>query len=74
MARAREAEMQALVAENRAKVVENEARVPLAIAEAFRRGNLGIMDFHPMRNGEADTSVRGAIDGTGEHKAEPPKA
>ena len=43
MARAREAEMIALVAENRAKVVENEAQVPLAMAEAFRSGNLGII-------------------------------
>jgi uncharacterized protein YqfA (UPF0365 family) len=42
MARAREAEMIALVAENRAKVVENEAQVPLAMAEAFRSGNLGL--------------------------------
>jgi uncharacterized protein YqfA (UPF0365 family) len=74
MARAREAEMQALVEENRAKVVENEAKVPLAVAEAFRRGNLGIMNLYPMQNGEADAPVRGAVDGTGEHKAEPPKA
>jgi uncharacterized protein YqfA (UPF0365 family) len=63
MARAREAEMTALVAENRAKVVENEAQVPLAIAEAFRGGNLGIMDFYRMRNIEADTSMRNSIGG-----------
>ena len=62
--------MRALVEGNRAKVVENEARVPPAVAEAFRCGNLGILDRYPMRNGEADTTVRAAIDGTGEHKAE----
>jgi uncharacterized protein YqfA (UPF0365 family) len=45
MARAREAEMVALVVENRAKVVENDARVPLAMAEAFRSGKLGLMDY-----------------------------
>jgi uncharacterized protein YqfA (UPF0365 family) len=44
MARAREAEMNALVAENQAKVVENEAQVPLAMADAFRTGQLGVLD------------------------------
>ncbi|HPD28851.1 MAG TPA: flotillin-like protein FloA [Phycisphaerae bacterium] len=63
MARAREAEMRALVEENRAKVVEAEATVPLAIAEAFRSGNLGIMDYYRIRNIQADTAMRSAIGG-----------
>ena len=63
MARAREAEMQALVQENRAKVVEAEANIPLAMAEAFRSGNLGVMDYQKYRNVEADTSMRQAIAG-----------
>jgi uncharacterized protein YqfA (UPF0365 family) len=65
MARAREAEMRALVQENRAKVVEAEAQVPLAMAEAFRQGNLGIMDYYRMKNIEADTGMRHSIGGGG---------
>jgi len=65
MARAREAEMSALVEENRAKVVEAEAAVPLAIAEAFRSGNLGVMDYYRLRNIQADTSMRDSIGGKG---------
>ncbi len=61
MARAREAEMSALVEENRAKVVEAEATIPLAIAEAFRSGNLGVMDYYRLRNIQADTSMRNSI-------------
>jgi uncharacterized protein YqfA (UPF0365 family) len=61
MARAREAEMSALVEENRAKVVEAEATVPLAIAEAFRSGNLGVMDYYKLRNIQADTDMRKSI-------------
>ena len=64
MARAREAEMGALVRENRAKVVEAEALIPTAIAEAFRSGNLGIMDYYRMRNIESDTGMRKSIGGT----------
>lgn len=63
MAVAREAEMQALIQENRAKVVEAEAQVPLAMADAFRQGNLGIMDYYRMRNIQADTSMRDNIAG-----------
>ena len=63
MARAREAEMSALVEENRAKVVEAEATVPLAISEAFRSGNLGIMDYYKFRNIQADTGMRDSIGG-----------
>jgi uncharacterized protein YqfA (UPF0365 family) len=54
MAFAREQEMRALV-------VENEAKVPLAIAEAFKKGNLGIMDYYRMKNVMADTSMRESI-------------
>jgi uncharacterized protein YqfA (UPF0365 family) len=63
MARAREAEMSALVEENRAKVVEAEAQIPKAMAEAFRQGNLGIMDYYRMKNIQADTSMRKSIGG-----------
>ncbi len=63
MARALEAEMRARVEENRAKVVEAEAQVPLAMAEAFRTGNLGIMDYYRMKNIDADTSMRRSIGG-----------
>jgi uncharacterized protein YqfA (UPF0365 family) len=61
MAVAREQEMQALVRENRAKVVLAEAEVPKAMAEAFRQGNLGIMDYYRMKNIMADTSMRDSI-------------
>ncbi|HOK96020.1 MAG TPA: flotillin-like protein FloA [Anaerohalosphaeraceae bacterium] len=61
MAVAREQEMRALVEENRAKVVLAEAEVPKAIAEAFRKGNLGIMDYYRMKNINADTSMRDSI-------------
>lgn len=63
MAAAREQEMQALVAENRAKVVLAEAEVPKAISQAFREGNLGIMDYYSLRNIQADTSMRRSIGG-----------
>jgi len=63
MAVAREQEMQALVAENRAKVVLAEAEVPKAISQAFREGNLGIMDYYNLRNIQADTSMRQSIGG-----------
>ena len=51
----------AKVQENRAKVVLAEAEIPLAIAEAFRNGRLGIMDYYNMRNVQADTDMRNAI-------------
>lgn len=62
---AKEQEMQAHVQENRAKVVLAEAEVPLAIAEAFRQGNLGIGDYYNLRNVQADTEMRSSIAGTG---------
>jgi uncharacterized protein YqfA (UPF0365 family) len=65
MAMAREQEMQALVRENRAKVVLAEAEIPKAIAEAFRSGHLGVMDYYRLRNVQADTSMRENIGGAG---------
>ena len=50
--------MKAKTQEQRAKVIEAEAEVPKAMAEAFRSGNLGIMDYYRMKNIEADTSMR----------------
>ncbi|MEN8211862.1 MAG: flotillin-like protein FloA [Thermodesulfobacteriota bacterium] len=61
MAFAQEQEMKARVREMRAKVVEAEAQVPLAMAEAFRSGNLGIMDYYRMKNISADTKMRDQI-------------
>jgi len=63
MAMAREQEMQAQVRENRAKVVLAEAEIPMAIAESFRKGNLGIMDYYRLRNIQADTQMRENIGG-----------
>jgi uncharacterized protein YqfA (UPF0365 family) len=53
----------ALEQEMRAKVVEAEAEVPRAIADSFRQGNLGVMDFYRMKNVQADTAMRDAIAG-----------
>ena len=61
MAIALEEEMNAKAQEARAKVIEAEAEVPKAMAEAFRSGNLGIMDYYKMKNIEADTTMREAI-------------
>ena len=61
MAIALEQEMKAKAQEARAKVIEAEAEVPKAMAEAFRSGNLGIMDYYKMKNIEADTTMREAI-------------
>jgi uncharacterized protein YqfA (UPF0365 family) len=72
MARARESEMAALVEENRAKVVEAEAQVPLAVADAFRSGNLGVMDYYRLRNIQADTQMRDSIGGEGGGKPSKP--
>ena len=61
MAVAKEQEMLAAVQEMRAKVVEAEAEIPLAMAVAFKDGNLGVMDYYNMKNVMADTSMRDAI-------------
>lgn len=73
MAIAAEQEMMARVQEMRAKVVEAEAQVPMAMAEAFRSGNLGIMDYYRMKNIAADTKMRDTLGGAGkagENKSE----
>ncbi|KOO52216.1 flotillin-like protein FloA [Viridibacillus arvi] len=61
MAVANEQEMVAKVQEMKAKVVEAEAEVPLAMAEALRTGNIGIMDYMNYKNVQADTSMRDSI-------------
>ncbi len=67
MAVASEQEMKARVQEMKAKVVEAEAQVPLAMAEAFKTGNLGVMDYFKMMNVQADTGMRKQIgNATGE--------
>ena len=72
MARAREQEMTALVRENRAKVVLAEAEIPKAMAQAFREGNLGVMDYYNLRNVQADTDMRQSISGGGTGPSEKP--
>ncbi|MBI3108664.1 MAG: flotillin-like protein FloA [Candidatus Rokubacteria bacterium] len=59
--------------ENRAKVVAAEAEVPRAMAEAFRQGNLGIMDYYRMKNVQADTAMRESIAGAPEEPPGTPK-
>ena len=68
MAIASEQEMKAKAQEARAKVIEAEALVPQAMADAFRSGNLGIMDYYRMQNMQADTAMRENIAGGGEKK------
>jgi uncharacterized protein YqfA (UPF0365 family) len=65
MAVAVEQEMKAKAQEARAKVIEAEAEIPKAIAEAFRSGNLGIMDYYKMKNMLADTEMRDSIANSG---------
>ncbi|ALV21746.1 MAG: flotillin-like protein FloA [Carnobacterium sp.] len=66
MAIAQEQEMLAEVQKMRARVVEAEAEVPLALAEALKAGKLGVMDYYNMKNINADTSMRDSISGLGE--------
>ena len=61
MAVALEQEMKAKAQEARAKVIEAEAQIPLAMAEAFRSGNMGIMDYYKLKNIDADTQMRQSI-------------
>lgn len=69
-AKAEERRAMAMAAEQemRAKVVEAEAEVPLALAEAFRNGQLGVMDFYKMENIQSDTRMRGTIAGDEEQQ------
>ena len=60
-AQAREQEMLAQVQENRAKVVLAEAEIPQAIAQSFRDGNIGIMDYYRLKNLQADTNMRSSL-------------
>jgi uncharacterized protein YqfA (UPF0365 family) len=68
----------ALEQEMRARVVEAEAEVPRAMSEALREGNLGVLDFHRLRNVEADTQMRSAIAQDGipaqRHQTQPARA
>lgn len=68
MAVALEQEMKAKAQEARARVIEAEAEVPQAIAEAFRNGNLGVMDYVRYKNVEADTQMRQFISGPAQPK------
>ena len=68
MAIALEQEMKAKAQEARAKVIEAEAEIPLAMAEAFRSGNLGIMDYYKFKNIESDTNMRDSIAKGGKEK------
>ena len=61
MAVASEQEMRSKAQEARAKVIEAEAQLPLAMAEAFRSGNMGVMDYYKIQNIQADTEMRDAI-------------
>ena len=67
MAVAQEQENVAAVAGMRAKVIEAEAEIPIAIAHAFREGQLGVMDYYNMKNVMSDTEMRNAIS----HAAQP---
>lgn len=69
MAVAQEQEMKAKAQEARARVIEAEAEIPKAISEAFRNGNLGIMDYQRYRNIQADTDMREAISKPGEQSS-----
>src|ERR1035437_8313258 len=71
MAVALEQEMKAKAQEARAKVIEAEAQIPMAMAESFRSGNLGIMDYYKMQNIQADTSMRESISKPGQQKDKP---
>jgi uncharacterized protein YqfA (UPF0365 family) len=62
-ARAAQEEQEAKIREMKAEVVKAEAQIPLAMAEAFRSGNLGIMDYYRMKNIAADTDMRESIGG-----------
>lgn len=69
MAVAEEQEMVAKAQEARAKVILAEAEVPKALAEAFRSGNLGVMDYYKFQNIEADTDMRSSIAGSGSKRS-----
>ena len=70
MAVSQEQEYIAGIEENRAKLVEAEAQVPLAMADAFRSGKLGILDYYRMKNVQADTDMRESIAGSGNFRVQ----
>ncbi|MBX2914184.1 MAG: flotillin-like protein FloA [Cyclobacteriaceae bacterium] len=70
MAVALEQEMIAKAQEAKANVIQAEAEIPKAIAEAFLKGNLGVMDYYKMQNVQADTDMRQSISGSGKTKSE----
>ncbi len=70
MAVALEQEMVAKAQEARSNVIQAEAEIPKAIAEAFIKGNLGVMDYYKMQNVQADTDMRSSISGKGGTKKE----
>ncbi len=72
MAVAEEQEMKARTQEMQAKVVESESQVPLAMAQAFREGKLGVFDYVNMRNIQADTDMRESISGGTESESTSP--
>ena len=72
-AQAREQEMKAMVEEMRARVVEAEAQIPLALAEALRKGNLGVLDYYALKNIDADTEMRKAVAGGEEAQEKGPE-
>ena len=65
-----EQEMSARVMENRAKVVLAEAEIPKAMAQAFREGNLGVIDYYKLKNIQADTDMRSSISGSAKPSGE----
>ena len=71
MAVALEQEMQAKVVEMKAMLVKAESEVPLALAEAFRQGHMGVMDYVRYNNIQSDTSMRQAIATSDEPDPEP---
>ena len=68
---ATEQEMVARVSEMRARVVEAEAQIPMAVARAFDKGHLGVMDYYRMQNVQADTTMRAHIGGNGTEASSP---
>ena len=73
MAYAIEQEMRAKTQEMKAQVLQAESELPKAMAEAFREGKLGIMDYYRMQNLVADTSMRSALASTSKNSLEAPK-
>jgi uncharacterized protein YqfA (UPF0365 family) len=71
MAVALEQEMIAKAQEARANVIQAEAEIPKAIAEAFMKGNLGVMDYYKMQNIQADTDMRQSVSGSEKSGANP---